>query len=142
LLFRDLNLDDSTIRVSRSILRALKDMNSGYSAIGSQEVVKSSRVSMRRLNEIFNSSGERVDEMAIILSMMRKKDVKKLLIKAREFIRVRNTTLLNGKEVQRILDIKQGEKVGSILAALKERQLKGIIRNKAEAREWTIDNYT
>jgi tRNA nucleotidyltransferase/poly(A) polymerase len=142
LLFRDLNLDDSTIRVSRSILRALKDMNSGYSAIGSQEVVKSSRVSMRRLNEIFNSSGERVDEMAIILSMMRKKDVKKLLIKAREFIRVRNTTLLNGKEVQRILDIKQGEKVGLILAALKERQLKGIIRNKAEAREWTIDNYT
>jgi tRNA nucleotidyltransferase/poly(A) polymerase len=142
LLFRDLNPGDSPIRVSRSIQRALKDMNSGYDTINTQEVVKSSRVSRGKLNEIFNNSGERVDEMAIILSMIRKKDVKGLLLKAGEFIRVRNTTLLNGKEVQRILTISQGEKVGSILAALKERQLKGLIRNKAEAREWIMVNYT
>ncbi|UCF86528.1 MAG: CCA tRNA nucleotidyltransferase [Nitrospiraceae bacterium] len=142
LLFRDLDIDDSSIKVSRSIQRALKDMNSGNNIIEVQEFEKVSRVSRRRLNEIFNNSGERVDEIAIILSMVINKDVKNFLIKAREFIRIRNRKLLNGKEVQRISGIKQGEKIGLILAALKERQINGLIRNTSEARDWIRANYT
>jgi tRNA nucleotidyltransferase/poly(A) polymerase len=43
--------------------------------------------------------------------------------------------LLNGDEIMKILKIKPGKKVGTILEMLREKQLAGKIRMKEEARK-------
>ena len=57
-------------------------------------------------------------------------------------MRVKNKILLNGNDVQEILKLKPGFKIGELLANLKQRQFKGSIKTRAGARKWLLCNFT
>jgi tRNA nucleotidyltransferase/poly(A) polymerase len=98
--------------------------------------------SNEELYKIFNAAGNRVFETAIILSFIKGKNIKRVFKKADEFLKIKNKILLNGNDVQKILNIKPGTNIGKILSALKEQHFKGLIKTKAEARRWLVLNFT
>jgi hypothetical protein len=57
-------------------------------------------------------------------------------------MRIKKKVLLNGEDVKKILNIKQGLKVGKVLGALRAMQMKGLIKNRREARRWIVSNFT
>ena len=144
-LLKDNSISHTRLRVSKIINRALKDIHNGYRSvliIKRHKHVPVVPVSREGLFKTFSSSGNSVFEVAILLSLLKGKNIKKFLTRAEEFLKIKNKILLNGDDVQRILNIKQGTKVGKILSALKDQQFKGSVKTKAEARRWLMLNYT
>lgn len=135
LLLKDGSILNSRLRVSNNINKAIRDIHNGY-----KEAVKKN--SNEELYKIFNAAGNRVFETAIILSFIKGKNIKGVFKKADEFLKIKNKILLNGNDVQKILNIKPGTNIGKILSTLKEQHFKGLIKTKAEARRWLVLNFT
>lgn len=135
LLLRDGSISCTRLRVSNNINKAVRDIHNGY-----KEAVK--KISHKELYKIFNAAGNRVFEMTIILSFTKGKNIKGLFKKADEFLKIKNKILLNGNDIQKILNIKPGTKIGEILSFLKDQQLKGLVKTKVEAKKWLLLNYT
>ena len=134
-LFRNYSIANSNLRVSNNINKALKDIHNGMEA-------SKSNISDTELYKIFNASGERIFEISFLLAFIRRKNIKEIFKRADEYLKIKNKILLNGDDVQRILNIEPGIKVGNILATLQEQKFKGTIQTKAEARKWLISNFT
>jgi hypothetical protein len=75
--------------------------------------------------------------MAVVISFIRNSQIKKLMMNAEEYMRIKKKVLLNGEDVKRILNIKQGLKVGKVLGALRAMQMKGLIKSR-----WIVSNFT
>ena len=102
------------------------------------------RITDSRLFEIYRAAGTSVFEMALIMSSMRirERDRKRFINKANQYRKIIGRHLIDGNEIQRILSIKEGARIGRIQEKIKERQFKGFIKNESEAREWIISNFT
>src|SRR3989338_4725643 len=135
ILFRNYSIANSNLRVSKNINKALKDIHNGMEAL-------KSNISDTELYKIFNASGERIFEMSLLLAFIRRKNIKEIFKRADEYLKIKNKILLNGDDVQRILNIEPGTKVGNILSALQEEKFKGTIKTRAEARKWLLSNFT
>ena len=135
ILFRNYSIANSNLRVSKNINKALKDIHNGIEA-------SKSNILDTELYKIFNASGERIFEMSFLLAFIRRKNIKEIFKRADEYLKIKNKILLNGDDVQRILNIEPGAKVGNILSALQEEKFKGTIKTRAEARKWLISNFT
>ena len=135
ILFRNYSIANSNLRVSKNINKALKDIHNGMEAL-------KSNISDTELYKIFNASGERIFEMSFLLAFIRRKNIKEIFKRADEYLKIKNKILLNGDDVQRILNIEPGTKVGNILSALQEEKFKGTIKTRAEARKWLLSNFT
>jgi len=135
LLTKDISISYTRLRVSKTINKAVKDIHNGMG-------ISTGKISDRELYKIFNASGERVFETAIILSFIKKKGIKEIFNRANEYMKIKSKILLNGNDVQRILNIKPGIKVGKILMALHEQQFKGIIKTRTQAKKWLLGNLT
>ena len=134
-LFRNYSIANSNLKVSNNINKALKDIHNGME-------ISTGKISDTELYKIFNASGERIFEMSFLLAFISKKNIKEIFKRANEYLKIKNKILLNGDDVQRILNIEPGIKVGNILATLQEQKFKGTIQTKAEARKWLISNFT
>lgn len=97
-----------------------------------------------RLYEIYRAAGTSVFEIALIMASMRtrKRDRMRFINKANQYLMINKRHLIDGNEIQTILSIKEGARIGRIQEKVKERQFKGFLRNKGEAREWIISNFT
>jgi tRNA nucleotidyltransferase/poly(A) polymerase len=140
LLFQGMDVSESMLRTSKVINKAINDMSSGYSTFEYYKEKKA--LTKKELFKIFYKAGDSVHEVALVLSLIRRTDVKELLKKANDFLKIKNKKLLNGYDVQNILKITSGAKVGKILEALKEKQIDLKVKTKAQARKWIIYNYT
>lgn len=134
LLTKDISISSSRLRVSNNINKALRDIHNGYEVIN--------KIPNKEMYKIFTVAGKRVFEVAIILSFIKDMDLIQCFKKANEYIKIKNKILLNGNDIQRILNIKPGTKIGKILSALKAEQFKGSIKTKAEAESWLVANFT
>lgn len=135
LLAKDISISDSRLRVSNNINKAIRDIHNAME-------ISTGKISDNELYNIFNAANERVFETAIILSFIKKKDIKEIFKRVNEYTRIKNTILLNGSDIQRILKIKPGIKIGKILKALHEQQFKGLIKTRAQAKDWLLSNFT
>lgn len=63
-------------------------------------------------------------------------NVKKLYNHEIAKLKLMPKSLLSGEEVMKILNLKQGERIGEILADLREKQLNGDLKNSKEAKEY------
>ncbi|MEK7823181.1 MAG: hypothetical protein AAB228_02975 [Nitrospirota bacterium] len=134
-LFRNYSIANSNLRVSNNINKALKDIHNGME-------ISTGKISDTELYKIFYASGERIFEMSFLLAFISKKNIKEIFKRADEYLKIKNKILLNGDDVQRILNIEPGIKVGNILSALQEEKFKGTIKTRAEARKWLLSNFT
>jgi tRNA nucleotidyltransferase/poly(A) polymerase len=123
------------LRLSRVIKKALRNIHNGC-------IMAKGKITDKKLYEIFKEANDHVFEMAIVLSIIREKDKRKILERAKQFIKVKNKILLTGDEVQKILNITPGVLIGRVLSALQEQQFYGILKTKAEARAWVLSNFT
>ena len=130
------------LKISNNIHRALKDIHNAYKEIVKTSPVNFKKNSQEAVYKIFNKARNRAFETSIILSFKKRKNIKWFFKKAEEFTKIKNKILLNGNDVQKILNIKPGAKIGKILSDLKHQQLKGSVKTKAEARRWLMSNYT
>jgi tRNA nucleotidyltransferase/poly(A) polymerase len=135
LLTKDISISHTRLRVSKTINKAVKDIHNAME-------ISTGKIPDRELYKIFNASGERVYEMIFLYPFIKRKNIKDILRRVNEYTRIKNTILLNGNDIQRILKIKPGIKVGKILRALHEQQFKGLIKTKAEAESWLLSNFT
>ena len=102
------------------------------------------RITDTKLYTIFRAAGTSVYEIALIMASMRirKRDRQRIINKAIDYLKIYERHLIDGNEIQKILNIKEGAKIGKIQAQIKEREFKGFFKNKREGREWIISNFT
>jgi hypothetical protein len=142
LLTRGLPSDFSGLRTSRIVQKTMRDMDRGLKGTTFEDLKKIKRISKSGLFEIFNNSNDRAYEMAVIISIIRNGQIKNIMMNVEEYMRIKKKVLLNGEDVKKILNIKQGLKVGKVLGALRAMQMKGLIKNRREARRWIVSNFT
>jgi len=128
-------IQNSLLRASRVINKALADINNG--------IKTSQSINMNtEMYNIFNSAEESIFEMIFLLAFKKRTNIKKLFKRAYEYLKIKNKILINGNDIQMILKIKQGEKIGDILLSLQEEKFKGTVKTRAKAIKWLISNFT
>jgi tRNA nucleotidyltransferase/poly(A) polymerase len=142
LLTRYLPSNFSGLRTSRIVQKTMRDMDRGLKGTTFEDLKKIKRISKSGLFEIFNNSNDRAYEMAVIISIIRNGQIKNIMMNVEEYMRIKKKVLLNGEDVKKILNIKQGLKVGKVLGALRAMQMKGLIKNRREASRWIVSNFT
>jgi len=100
------------------------------------------RITEKKLYEIFSESRESVLEMAVLMSLKRKRIMRKYLDRAENFIKIKERHLLNGDEIQHIINTGPGHIIGEIQNKIHERQFLGYIKNRRQAKAWIISNLT
>jgi tRNA nucleotidyltransferase/poly(A) polymerase len=123
------------LRCSSITQKKIRDIHNGLKLI-------KGRITRNKLFLIFNASGVSVFETALILSSIKTGNRGKFVNMADEFMKIKNEDILSGYEIQKILNIEPGRLVGSIKDAIQERQFKGFIKNRKQARDWILSNLT
>ena len=102
------------------------------------------RITDTRLYEIYKTAGTSAFEIALIMSSLRsrKRDRKRLIKKVNQYLKIKDKHLIDGNEIQSILSIKEGARIGRLQEKIKERQFKELINNESEARAWIISSFT
>lgn len=134
-------IENTRLSVSNIIQRALTDIYKGYS-IAIKDKGSLRTISKDRLFKVFNTAGDRVFEVCIVLSIVRGYNTERLLAMAEDYLKIKDKAILNGEDIQRILHITPGKEVGKMLSSLKEAQFSGGIKNRAEAESWLLANFT
>ncbi len=80
-------------------------------------------------------------ESDLIKALLKRIKEMKALVKRNQAREMLPPPLLNGNEIMKILKIEPGRKVGEIKEKLREKQLKGEIKNKREAKRFVRDSY-
>lgn len=138
---KDIALKERRLRVSRNIQKALENIHTGY-AIALNEKLADEKFPQEKLFKIFKTAEDNIFEVCIVLSLMLELKATELFKRAHEYIKTRNKILLNGDEIQSLLNLPPGNKIGRILSALQEAQFKGYIKTSAEAKKWVLANFT
>jgi len=100
------------------------------------------RITDRKLYDIFNASDDCVFEVALLVSVIRQRIVDKFLKRADDFVKFKEKPLIDGYQIQDILNTDPGVLIGDIQAKIQKRRFLGITRNKDEAINWIISNFT
>lgn len=136
ILLGDHMILNTRLRVSRKINNALKVFNKV------KKIIKNKRLDTAMIYEIFTVSGEWIKEISFCLSFLKRKDIGFLVKMADRYLKIEKDALLNGHDIQKILGIWQGEKIGDILSSLKKMQFDGSLKTRSQAIDWCLRNFT
>ncbi len=100
------------------------------------------RITDNRLFNIFCAAKGCEFELAILLSVAGNRNVNKYYKRADDFVKFRKNRLLNGYEIQSVLNTGSSKIIGKIQEDIHKRRFLGIIRRKTEAVQWVISNLT
>lgn len=126
--------DAKSSRTSRAIQKGVKDIHKALE-------LSKGKMTDKRLYNIFKAAGEYVLEAAILLSVI-KKESENIIKRANDLIKIGNRILLSGCDIQGLLNINEGVKIGLILESLEEERFIKGLKTKAEAKAWIISNFT
>lgn len=132
----------SEILQKNSCFRVSSRIRKSFYSLEKAESLTSGRITDKRLYRIFRNAGECIYEIAIIQSITNPRSRDRRLRKAEKFLYERNKTLLNGRDIQKIAGTAPGMIIGEIKDKILEHQFLGKIRNRHEAREFVIRNFT
>lgn len=124
-----------TLRYSNSIAKRIMMIHNGLSLCDG-------RITDRKLYDIFKTVDDCEYEAALLVSVTRHRSVDKCLKRADDFIKFKKNPLLNGFEIQKILNIDPSPLIGSIQSEIQKRRFLGITRTKAEAKRWIASYLT
>ena len=123
------------LRCSNSIINSMRKIQNGIR-------LSEGRITDRKLYDIFNASDDCVFEVALLVSVIRQRIVDKFLKRADDFVKFKEKPLIDGYQIQDILNTDPGVLIGDIQAKIQKRRFLGITRNKDEAINWIISNFT
>ncbi|RJR18982.1 MAG: CCA tRNA nucleotidyltransferase [Nitrospiraceae bacterium] len=104
--------------------------------------ISSGILSEAKLYNVFRITNECEIEAAVLLSVSRHRYVDKFIKRADDFIKMKRNPLLDGYDIQNILNINPSAIIGQIQDEIQKRRFLGIIRTKSQARHWIISNLT
>ncbi len=131
-----LSLDNcNLIRISNIIKNRLSDITKSYMLI-------TGRISESKLFEIYSMAGDAVFEISLMLSMKKKRNMPRFIHKAKDYLKLENKCILSGHEIQDLLKILPGLRVGEIKREINKRKFIGLLKNKRDAKQWIISNLT
>jgi tRNA nucleotidyltransferase/poly(A) polymerase len=142
LIFNGLDILKSNLCMSRVTLRAMKDIQKGYSLFNDIRKVSGRKISRYEFFRAFEAAGGRFYELVVVLSVVHSLNFNIVLKYALEFHKITRSVLFNGNNIQSLLGMRPGVNIGRVLAGLKDQQLRGLIRTRPEARKWIVANYT
>lgn len=120
---------------SNSIMKRLRGIHNAMS-------LAQGRITISRLYDMFTEAVDCEFELALLITVMRQKDVDKYLKRAYDFNKFKENRLLNGYEIQRIIKSGPGDVIGRIQGEIQKKRFLGIITKKAEARQYIVSNFT
>ena len=126
----------------KGMLRLSTRIRKSLYAIEKAESMFSGRMTDGRLYQIFKNAGDCIYEITILLSITKPARYRRIMKKAEEFLYSRNNTLLNGTDIKKLLGIESGRVIGAIKERVLENQFRGNIRNRRDAREFIMRNFT
>jgi hypothetical protein len=123
------------------LLLSTRIQRSLYS-IEKAELLFRGRMTDSRLYQIFKNAGDCIYEIAILLSITKPAHYRHIMKKAEEFLYSRNNTLINGTDIKKLLGIGSGRVIGEIKERVLENRFRGNIRNRHDASEFIMRNFT
>lgn len=137
ILLNNVNKKHSHKKLKYSNLISKKVMN-----IQNGASLSKGRITDQKLFDIFNAAKDCSFEVALLVSVIRRINVDKLLKKADDFIKFKRNPILDGYNIQDILNIDATPLIGLIQAEIQKRRFLGITRTKTEAIHWILSNFT
>jgi hypothetical protein len=123
------------LKCSNSIVKKIRLIHNGLSLC-------EGRITDNKLYDIFKTTVDCEYEAALLISVTSQSNVDKFLKRADNFIKFKKKPLLDGYEIQKILNIEPSALIGKIQSEIHKRRFLGITRTKAEAKRWIISNLT
>jgi tRNA nucleotidyltransferase (CCA-adding enzyme) len=123
------------LKYSNSIKRRIGNIHNGIR-------LSKGRITDSKLYYIFKATDISVFEIALLVSVTRQRNVDKFLKGADHFIKFKKNPLLDGYQIQNILNIDPTALIGNIQAEIEKRRFLGITRTKTEAIHWVLSNFT
>jgi tRNA nucleotidyltransferase/poly(A) polymerase len=127
---------------NKSILRFSTRIQKSLSHLEKAESLCIRRMTARGLYRIFKTAGTCIYEIAIIQSLKKPRSQNRIIHKAEEFLYKSNNTLINGSDIKRMLGIDSGRVIGEIKDSVCENHYLGNIRNRSDAKEYIMRNFT
>ena len=109
-----------------------------------QEVLRnvSGHITQLRLYEMLKLANECSEEVAFILSAMKRDFSMEYLKRAQDLIRFKNENVFDGFDIQRVMNINQGEHIGKIKEEIERRWFLGELKNEREIKSFARSNLT
>ncbi|MBI5664749.1 MAG: hypothetical protein HZC49_06650, partial [Nitrospirae bacterium] len=123
------------LRYSKSIMKRVMNIQDGM-------MLTTGRITKSKLYDVFTAAVDCEYEAALIVSVTRQNNVDKFINRANDYIKFKKYPLLDGHEIQKILNIGPSALIGKIQVEVHKRRFLGIIRTKTEAQHWIISNLT
>lgn len=134
-LYRTTEYSHGNLKYSTTIKKRLLNILNSMRITGG-------RITVNRLYNIFSATKGCEFELALLLSVTGNRNVNKYYKRADDFVKFRKNRLLNGYEIQSVLNTGSSEIIGKIQDDIHKRRFLGIIRRKKEAVQWIISNLT
>jgi len=102
----------------------------------------SGQITKLRLYKMLRLANECSEEVAIILSAMKRDFSMEYLNRAQDLIRFKNENVFDGYDIQREMNISQGEHIGKIKEEIERRWFLGELKNEREIKSFIRSNLT
>ncbi len=124
------------------LLKMSKLLTSKLSNIINSHKLIAGRLTDRKLFNIYTASGSSVFETSLIMSLNNKRNMRRFINRAEDFMKLQENCILSGHEIENLLNILPSAKIGEIKREIIGEQFSGFIKNKRDARQWIISNLT
>lgn len=141
-LFRSEKQEDKLLIPSKYMIRMSNRIRKSLQVLYKYGQNGKVRISEKRLFNMFLKAEDNIHELAIIISLSKKRFTGRFIKRAGDFLNMRKNIMMDGNDIKKTLGIKSGSDVGKIKEQIMEYQFRGFIRNKQEARKYIISNFT
>ncbi len=100
------------------------------------------RLGMHKVCNLYMNSHDTITESVLLFMLNRKKRDTKYMEMAIKFRRLNDRPLLSGYEIANILGHENSRMIGLIKRELLRNRLLGKVRNRPQARQWILSNFT
>jgi tRNA nucleotidyltransferase (CCA-adding enzyme) len=134
-LHRNKEYKQEKLKYSNSVMKRLGKIHNMMS-------MSAGRITPSKLYDIYSAADDCEYEATLLVSVTRQRNVDKYLKRADDYIKFKKKPLLDGYEIQSVLNSDPSALIGKIQAEIQKRRFLGIIRKKAEAVQWILSNFT
>ncbi len=136
-----LHTKDSSLNAS-SLIRLSNSIKNRLSGFLKAHMLITGRVSDTELFDIYSMAGDAVFDISLLLSLNKRKNMKRFINSADDFVKLEKKCILSGDEIQDLLNILPGPRVGEIKREISKIKFRGLIKNRSDAKKWIVANLT
>jgi tRNA nucleotidyltransferase/poly(A) polymerase len=129
-------------KVVRGTIKCSKLIKKKLQRICNARCLSGERITNNRLFEMFKEADGCEFELALVVIVMRQRNVDKYIKRADDFIKIKKNKIIDGYDIQHALHTGPSGLIGEILEEVQRRRYLGTIKNRADALKWITSNLT